>query len=235
MQIYLLVFAVGSIMASFLNVVAKSIPIKENWWLRRSACPHCQTTLTPRELVPIFSFLLQSGRCRFCRVKISPIYFLVEVVGGFLFVVPLFFLEVPPSGLFFSELIQAWFVMALLLMVTLTDIYYQLIPNKVLIVFAIGFLLTGGNVITGLVGFLFFYGTSLLGKVLFKRETIGGGDIKLYFVIGLVLSLQELFLAILISSGVALIYILVIGKNKAIPFAPFISLGALAVYLMGLQ
>jgi len=220
-------FILGSIVASFLNVIAKSVPIGKNWYSRRSACPHCQSKLTPRELIPILSFLLQSGRCKSCGVKISSIYFLTEIAGGILFVLPFIF-----HGFSYSNFIQAWLFFSLLLTVTLTDIYYQLIPNKILIVFGVGLFLTGGNVVSALVGFSFFYGASMLGSFLFKKETIGGGDIKIFLLIGWVLPLQELFFAILIASSIALVYVLSIGKNKAIPFAPFIALGAIIAYLV---
>jgi len=235
MQIYsqiflgIITFLLGSIIASFLNVVAQSVPIGKNWWSRRSRCPHCQTLLTPKELIPIFSFIIQWGRCKSCYTKISSTYFATEVTGGLLFLTPLFLLEAPYTGI-----IQAWLFFSLLLTVTLTDIYYQLIPNKILISFAIGLFLIGGNVYVALVGFFFFYLLLLLGKCLFKKEIIGGGDIKLYLLIGWVLSLQELFLSIFLSSGLALIYILMTGKNKPIPFAPFIALGAIIAYLTGL-
>jgi len=225
---FIIVFTIGSIIASFLNVVAKSVPIRENWWSRRSCCPYCKQILTPKELIPIFSFVVQLGRCKFCLAKISPLYLLAEIVGGCLFLLPLFIHDATHL-----EMIHAWIFFALLLTVSLTDLYYQLIPNKILIFFAVILLLTGGSVIVGLIGFSFFYATAILGKYLFKKETIGGGDIKLYFVVGLVLTLQELFLAILISSGAALVFVLLVDKKKTIPFAPFISLGALIAFLFG--
>ncbi|MCL1989795.1 MAG: prepilin peptidase [Defluviitaleaceae bacterium] len=230
MEIFSLTFIVGSVAASFLNVVAQALPQHQNWWSRRSACPHCHKTLTWKELVPILSFCLQLGKCTFCRSKISRVYLAVEIIGGLLFTLPPIFLS-----LSHIDLIQAWLFFSLLLTVTLTDLYYQLIPNKILMIFGAAFFFTDVNILTGLIGFLFFYGASLMGKFLFKKETIGGGDIKLYGVIGLVLSYHALFTAILFSSSIALIYVLMTKKNKPIPFAPFIALGALMAYFMSMR
>ena len=226
-------FILGSAIASFLNVVAKSFPINQNWWSRRSACPHCQITLTPLQLIPILSFLAQNGRCNSCHTKISPLYLLSEFAGGLLFTSPLIFLTNP-----YNYLIQTWIFFSLLLTVVLTDLYYQLIPNKILIAFGLPLLLIRPNIATAITGFLFFYGAALLGKILFKKETIGGGDIKLYLVIGLVLDMRSLFLSITISSIAALSYMLIFNKyniNQPIPFAPFIALGSIIAYILSFQ
>ena len=229
MSIYILVFLLGSVVASFLNVVAKSVPINQNWKFRRSTCPHCQATITPLQLIPILSYIAQKGRCKSCHIKISPLYPLVEFIGGLLFTSTLIFLPNPHT-----ELIFAWIFFSLLLTVTLTDLYYRLIPNKILITFGIPLFLMQPNITTAIAGFLFLYGASFLGKILFKKETIGGGDIKLYFIIGLALPIQTLLLSIVISSVTALIHILIFAKSKSkpIPFVPFIATGTIVSYII---
>ena len=233
MQIYILTFILGGVIASFLNVIAKSVPIYQNWWFRRSTCPHCQKILTPFELIPILAFLIQMGRCKSCSTKISPLYLLTEIAGGLLFISPLIFLPYPHT-----HLIQAWLFFSLLLTVTLTDLYYRLIPNQILIAFGIPLLLLQPNLATAIIGFLFFYGAALLGKALFKKDTIGGGDIKLYLVVGLVFQIQSLFLSIILSSVFALMYILIFAKDnkeRPIPFAPFITVGSIITYIFAFQ
>ena len=224
MTVYLLTFLLGASVASFLNVVAKSVPKNNNWWSRRSACPNCQAILRARHLIPVISYLWQSGQCQTCQTKIPISYLVVEVFGGLLVLTPLLF----PT----PNLLQAWLFLAMLLTVTLTDLYYRIIPNKILITFAIPLFLLQPQLAGALTGFLFFYGTALLGKFLFQKATIGGGDIKLYLVIGLVLPPQPLILSVVMASGIALFYVLVISKNKKqeIPFAPFIALGSLFAY-----
>jgi len=233
MSIYILIFILGTMIASFLNVVAQSVPIHQNWWFRKSACPHCKSILGPLQLIPILSFLIQKGRCHSCATNISFLYVYAEVAGGLLFVLPLIFLPNPPE-----LLIPTWIFFSLLLTVTLTDLYYRVIPNKILIAFGIPLLFLYANVLTAIIGFLFFYGASLLGGLIFKKETIGGGDIKLYFVIGLVFQVQSLLLSITIASMVALVYILLFAKDnkrEPIPFAPFIAIGAMIAYLLAMR
>lgn len=227
----LFAFILGASVASFLHVIAKSMPIKQNWWSRRSSCPYCQTMLTPLQLLPIFSFLIQKGHCKSCHAPISTLYPLAEITGGLLFASSLIFL--PSLNLY---LFQTWLFFSLLLIVTLTDLYYQLIPNKILIAFGMPLFLIGPNIATAITGFLFFYGVALIGKILFKKDTLGGGDIKLYFAIGLVLSMRALFLAITISSATALLYVLIFSKNRhaPLPFAPFIALGSIIAHFLSM-
>jgi leader peptidase (prepilin peptidase)/N-methyltransferase len=193
---------------------------------------HCHTPLTALQLIPILSFLIQKGRCKSCHFKISPLYLLAEITGALLLTSPLIFLSNPPTNL-----IQTWILFSLLITVTLTDLYYRRIPNKILIAFGIPLLLMRPNIATSIIGFLFFYGTALLLKILFKKNTIGGGDIKLYLVIGLVLSTQSLFLSITISSATALIYLFISknNKNKPIPFAPCSAFGTIIAYILSMH
>jgi len=226
MAIYLLIFFLGSSVASFLNVVARSVPLNQNWWLRRSACPNCKTILQPWQLIPVISYLVQNGQCMKCYVKISLSYLMVEIAGGILFTLPLL---LPPS-----TRLQAWLFLLLLITVTLTDLYYRLVPNKILTAFGFLLFLLQPQIVSALTGFLFFYGTAILGRLLWRKETIGGGDIKLYFVIGLVLPIQSLLLSIVFASGLALFYVLVNrhDKKQEIPFVPFIAAGSLLSYLL---
>jgi len=233
MLIYILTFILGAVIASFLNVLAKSVPIHQNWWFRKSACPHCQKVLGPLQLIPILSFLIQKGRCRSCATNVSPLYVLAEVAGGLLFTSPLIFLPNPPV-----HLLQTWLFFSLLLTVTLTDLCYGLIPNKILITFGIPLLFFQPNIATAIIGFLFFYGAFFLGKLLFKKETIGFGDMKLYLVIGLVFQVQSLLVSIAIASVAALLYILLFAKNNKsapIPFAPFIAIGTIIAYILAMR
>ena len=223
MFIYLIVFLLGAAVGSFLNVVAKSLPVGANWWSRRSACSQCKMVLAPWQLIPMFSFFLQKGRCHKCQAPISPMYLIVEITGGLLFISPLL-LQIP--------ILYSWLFFALLLAVSLTDFYYFLIPNKILIAFGIPLFWLQPQFAAALIGLMFFYGTSILGKLLFKKQTIGGGDIKLYLIIGLVLPIYYLFLSITLASASALVFVLLFAQNKKqeIPFAPFIALGSLLAY-----
>jgi len=222
MFIYILKFIIGLVLGSFLNVVAQSLPTGANWHTRRSTCPTCNRKLTTFELVPLLSYLILKGKCLGCLAKINPIYFWSELVSGILFML------VPLT-------MQAWVFTSLLITVTLTDIYYQIVPNKVLIFVSFVLIPIHSSIINAIVGFSFMLAISTISEFIWKKRTLGGGDIKLYFVIGLVLPIPSLFLSIFLASALALTYIVICrhDKNVPLPFAPFISMGAYISYLWG--
>ncbi len=85
--IYLIeIMIFGLILGSFFNVVGLSVPIKQSFTTRRSACPSCGKTLSALELIPVLSYLIQGGKCRGCKARISPLYPIIESLTGILFV-----------------------------------------------------------------------------------------------------------------------------------------------------
>lgn len=227
---YFIIFMLGASVASFLNVVAYSLPINANWITRRSACPHCNTNLHALQLIPILSYVFQKGRCHSCHTLISPSYPLIEISGGILFIIALKL----QHDFSLLQLIHTWIFFSLLITITLTDLYYGLIPNKILIAFGLFLMLFNPNLISAMFGFLVLFISACIGKWLFKKASLGGGDIKLYFVIGLAIPLNTLLLSIVISSVLALLYLLLIAQNKrqALPFAPFITLGVIITMMI---
>ena len=228
--LYIITFILGACIASFLNVIAYDLPIGANWLTRSSACPHCHTAIPPTQLIPICSYLCQKGRCHNCDTKISPLYLLTELLGGFLFTLPLLL----PNDFSLLQLVHTWIFSSLLIIITLTDIYHGLIPNKILVTFGIVFLLMKPHIFSAVVGFSLFFIAAWFGKQLFKKETLGAGDIKCYFVIGLAVPLNVLLLSIILSCFLALLYLLLIVKDKhaPIPFAPFIALGVMVIMMI---
>lgn len=227
MFLFVIIFILGASIASFLNVVAKALASHSTWHNRRSACPKCHTTLHPAQLMPVFSYIFLKGRCCHCKTKIPIIYFLVEIIGGSAFLISFSLNPVSPQ-----DIITSWIFLSMLLISALTDIYGLLIPNKMLLVFAPFLLINNPNIIGFIIAFLFFNSTFLLGKLIFKKETIGGGDIKLYMLIGLFLPTYYLFVAVLISSAAALLYLIITKKQNEIPFAPFIAIGSCLAYII---
>jgi len=131
------------------------------------------------------------------------------------------------------QLAHTWIFFSLLITITLTDLYYGLIPNKILAIFGILLLIREPHLLSGIIGFSLFFISAYMGKRLFKKTVLGGGDIKCYFIIGLNLELNLLLLSIIASCLFALLYILFISKDKhgALRFAPFISLGVIIVII----
>ncbi|TFB13924.1 prepilin peptidase [Filobacillus milosensis] len=232
--LYTYVFTFGLILGSFYNVVSLRVPLKESIVSPPSHCPNCEKRLRAHELIPVFSYLIQKGQCRKCGYKISPFYPFFELLTALLFVYAFYHIG------FQNELIIAWVFISLLVIITITDLHYQLIPNKILLFFLIILVPLRAIIPTdpwydaylgGLVGF-----TVLLLIALVSKGGMGGGDIKLFGVIGLALgvsgTLMTLFLAALIGSIVGVIFMFFGKVKKGVPFAfgPFIALGALISY-----
>lgn len=232
---YLLIFILGASLGSFYHVVGYRLPIGENWVSDRSRCPGCGHQLRWFELMPILSYLLQDGKCRACGMKIKLIYLLSEMAAGLLFVFPVWFYGF--LGFTDGSILVAWAFLSMLIIITVSDIYYQLIPDKVLmfwgailiVLYAIypQYDLVQG-LMGGFIGFITLYAIGLLGVLLFKKEALGGGDIKLYAIVGFVLGIAPMFLSIFMAALIALIFILGFMKDKTKPmaFGPFLAIAS---------
>ena len=233
--IFILVFFFGACLGSFYHVVGYRMPIGENWVSDRSRCPGCSQELRFYELMPVFSYVLQGGKCRSCGMKIKLIYLLSEIFAGLLFAFPVWFYGF--EGFTTGEIYVSWVFLSMLIIITVSDIYYQLILDKVLLFFGallviLYLIYPQYDLVSGLIGagigFLTLYAVGLLGQFLFKKEALGGGDIKLYAVIGLVLGISSTFLSLFLAAVFALIYLVLFMKDKTKPigFGPFIAMAA---------
>lgn len=235
--INLYLFLVGLVFGSFYNVVALRIPEGKSIVAPRSSCTKCGHQLTARELVPVLSYFLQRGKCRQCKVRISPVYPFFELLTGVLFAVAL--LIVGWSG----ELVIALTLISLLVIITVSDLAYMIIPDKVLIFFAGLFLIERifiplipwwDSLAGGAAGFFL-----LLLIAVVSKGGMGGGDIKLFAVIGFVLGVKLLLLSFFLSTlfgaffGVIGLLLGTIKRKQTIPFGPFIALGTLVAYFFG--
>ncbi|CAM3110165.1 A24 family peptidase [Filibacter tadaridae] len=232
-----LFFIYGIVFGSFFNVVGLRVPKKESIVSPPSHCTTCDRNLGPLDLVPVFSFLFLKGKCRGCGSKISFVYPLMEFVTGVLFALAYYKLG------FSVELILAILFMSLLVIITVSDIAYMLIPNRILLPFAIVLFAARlfiplepwwDSLLGAVVGFAVLYLIAVVSK-----GGMGGGDIKLFFVIGLVLgtlnTLVTLFLAALIGAiaGVILLKRSGKGRKTPIPFGPSIAAAAVISYFWG--
>ncbi|QED48797.1 prepilin peptidase [Cytobacillus dafuensis] len=233
--IYILI--IGLILGSFYNVVGLRVPQKKSIVTPRSACPSCQHKLTAFELIPVFSFVIQGGKCRQCKARISPLYPIVELMTGLLFA------AAPLIIGWTSELFVAWTLISLFMIIFVSDVTYMIIPDKVLVFFMGIFLLERifiplepwwDSLLGAAAGFLL-----LLLIAIISKGGMGGGDIKLFAVLGFVLGfklvLLSFFIATLYGSLFGVIG-LITGKLKRknpIPFGPFIAAGTLTAYFYG--
>lgn len=232
--IYLYIAILGLILGSFYNVVGLRIPKGESIISPPSHCPSCHKRLKFFELIPVFSYIFQKGQCRNCHSKISPIYPLFEGLTAILFLYSFYTIG------FDLELIIAWLFISLLVIISISDLHYQIIPDRILLFFALIFVLL--RIIISLepwydmlFGAIFGFSILLLIAII-SHGGIGGGDIKLLGVIGLVLgfkgTLVTLILAIFLGAIIGLI-LMVFGKvKKGVPFAfgPFIAMAAAISY-----
>ena len=240
MEIYYFItfFIFRTIFGSFYNVVGYRLPKGESLIHPPSHCPKCNHLLKYYELIPIISFLLQGGKCRECKKKIPWFYPIFETCCGILFALAYL------SFGFNYELVIALIFISMNIIVVLSDYRYMIIPDEVLIFFGIiiliciysffGFTKAYMSVLSGIYAFGIMFLIKLFGDFLFKKESMGGGDIKLMFIFGLVLGWKEAILSIFIGSFIGLpisLYILNKKKSHIIPFGPFLSSGALIILL----
>jgi len=225
----------GAMVGSFLNVCIFRLPKEESIIIPGSHCPHCHHPIKFYDNIPLISYLVLGGRCRYCKKSISVQYPLVEGITAISSLC--LFLR---YGLLWSYLFYFSFVAALIV-IAVIDLYHQIIPDVISIpgigVGLLGALLiphiTFRNSLIGMLlggGSLFIVAT--LYQWLFKREGMGGGDVKLLAMIGAFLGWEAVLLTILLSSLIGSItgIMMMVLKGKdfkyAIPFGPFLSLGA---------
>ncbi|AIO18985.1 Type 4 prepilin-like proteins leader peptide-processing enzyme [Candidatus Izimaplasma bacterium HR1] len=230
-------FFIGLFFGSFYNVVGIRVPQKETL-LGRSHCPNCNKTLGWLELFPIIGYIVLKGKCKNCKTPISVKYPIMELITGVLFSVSFVILHENVV-----EYILVVVFISLMVIVTVSDMYYQIVPNIILLVFLpviFGLRMFSSEIIWyysilgGVLGFCFMYFLAWYGKKRFKREALGGGDIKLYFLIGLFLGVETVFLSLLFAAILGLIYSVVFRKKSGyLPFVPFIAVGSMIAYYYG--
>jgi leader peptidase (prepilin peptidase)/N-methyltransferase len=242
----LIIFAgcFGLLIGSFLNVVAIRVLKKESVVFPPSHCVDCNHKLGPLDLVPVLSYLFLIGKCRYCKSPISMIYPAGELATGILFALFTYQLG------FHSELIAGLFLVSILVVITITDLREMLIPNRIIFfAMAVGVglrlfvhTLPVWNYLAAFVmGIGILYAIAWISSVLLKKEGIGGGDLKLFAFIGLILGIKLTLLAIFMSSLLGTIfglYLITVGKynrNRYLPFGPFIAGGSMITYLWGNQ
>ncbi|MCP2035068.1 leader peptidase (prepilin peptidase)/N-methyltransferase [Planomicrobium sp. HSC-17F08] len=227
----------GLVFGSFYNVVGLRVPKNESIAFPPSHCTKCNRQLTALDLVPVFSYLFLRGRCRSCGEKIHWVYPLMEAITAVLFAISFWQLGFQP------ELIVALIFVSLLVIITVSDIAYMLIPDKVLL--PVGIVLLALRLFIpldpwwdALLGAAVGFGILLLIAIVSKGG-MGGGDIKLFFVIGLVLgtsgTLMTLFFASLIGAIAGIVQLRVRNQDRKtpVPFGPSIALGAVITYFWG--
>lgn len=256
--IFVFIFLLGAIIGSFLNVVIYRFNTGKTIVKGRSICMTCNRTLRWYELIPIVSFLMQSGKCRRCKEVISYQYPIVELLTGLVFaLVAYHFLPALFVSLLSYLFLVAVFVFlfSLLIVISIYDFRHKIIPDQLVYIFAfVSFLSIFVNHLT--LGSLFIWPSlsyiiagPLLALpfallwLLSKGKWMGLGDAKLMlglgWILGIPLGVASIVLAFWIGTIVSLFVILLtkkrISMKTEIPFAPFLILSAFIVFLFSID
>ena len=229
-------------MGSFYNVLGLRVANHESIIKPRSHCEKCGHVLSWYEMIPIFSFIFLKGKCRNCKNKLSILYLFSEFFCGVLFAISFY------SFGFSWNLGICLILSSLLIIVTVSDVTYMIIPDRfivissilVLLIKLIGFGLREFlfSLLYGLMAFGIMFLIMKFGEYMFKKESLGGADVKLMFTVGICLEPLLSLLVIIIASIIALpisLVLLVKEKEHAIPFGPFILIGLMIVFLTKLD
>lgn len=241
-KLYLIIFFIfGSIMGSFYHALATRLSNGLSIIKPASHCEKCNHILKWYELIPIISYIIQGGKCRSCKTKMPISYLLMEICTGMLFAVCYHVFDTP------IEIAIALIFVSSLIIIIISDIEYMIILDEVLVfaiigiiilnIFDVGLYEASIKIIEGAGAFITMLLIKKLGDFMFKQESLGGGDIKLMFLIGLVIgyemSICNIFFATFLAFPIALL-LLVTKKDNMIPFGPFLSMAAIILYVWGL-
>ena len=240
-----IIFIFGMCIGSFLNVCIYRLPTSKSIAdPPRSICPSCNSPIRFYDNIPVLSYIWLKGRCRNCDVPISFRYPMVELMNGIVAMGLLF-----KFGLSLESLVYFVFISSLLV-ITFIDLDHQIIPDIITLpgipmgmvasfalptisfkASALGLLIGGGS--------LWF--VAWLYNLIARRDGMGGGDIKLLAMIGTIIGWKgvifTIFASSVMGSCVGITMMLIKGKNMkyAIPFGPFLSIGAIAYVFVGSQ
>lgn len=233
----ILFFIAGLIFGSFYNVVGLRLPNGESIIKPGSHCPKCNHKLSWYENIPVLSYIFLKGKCKNCKQKISFIYPAIEILTAILFTANYVIFGLTYEcliGVILSSLVSIIFV---------SDSKYMIINDSPLIISSLLItiikIINNGlkealySISSGLLIFIIVYLLMLLGNFLFKKESLGGGDIKLSFVAGLSLGPALGIFYIVLASFLAFpyaMYISVKGDEGMLPFGPFLATSMLLLY-----
>ncbi|MBI2450407.1 MAG: prepilin peptidase [Candidatus Nealsonbacteria bacterium] len=241
----IIVFIFGLIVGSFLNCVIYRLEQGSGFIKGRSFCPHCKHKLGFLDLIPVFSFIWLKGRCRYCKGKISIQYPLVEISTGLLFV--LNFLRSDPAQTFAGSdlLISGFATIPFLVIIFVYDLKHYIIPDK-MVYPAIGIALIydflrsdlprRSDLFASAFGAAAFFTAIVL---LSRGKWMGAGDIKLAFLMGLMLGYPNILVALFLAFFIGAIMgagLIILGKKtmkSEVPFGPFLVLGTFIALFWG--
>lgn len=249
---YFIIIIFGLLIGSFLNVCIYRVPEGLSIVSPSSGCRTCGTAIKFYDNIPVISYILLKGRCRQCKAKVSARYPFIESLNALLYAVVLNRFGMDPPWVLLVYL----FFTSTLIVIFFIDLDHQIIPNSITYPGMPLAVLLGSTILpdpflrtellgfnSSIIGFLtgggFFYLVAVAGKLVFKKEAMGGGDIKMMAMIGGLLGWKGVILTTfggsLLGSIVGVILIKLKGREwgSKIPFGPYLALGALISLLRG--
>jgi len=241
--IEIFIFILGLVVGSFLNVCIYRIPLRKSVISPSSFCPKCANKIKFYDNIPLLSYTLLKGKCRYCHEKISLVYPAVELLSGLIFL--FLFFKYGLSWEFASKV----FLFSSLMVIFFIDIKHQLIPDVITfpgimagLLFSL--LTKSPPFLESLLGFFIggglLYLVAIIGDKIFRKESMGGGDIKLAAMLGTFLGWQKVllvfFLASCLGAIVGIIFFIFSAKlreKRLIPFGPFLAVATVIGIFLG--
>lgn len=235
----IMIFVLGSCLGSFYACIGYRIPNKISLTKPNSFCPNCKKEIKWYMNIPLLSYILLKGKCAYCKSKIDPLSFIIELLTGTFFLGSYIMFGLGENFIISVIIISA-------LMVTIvSDFEYYYISDRVIFISAIltlitrvyfnGFAESIKYILSGTMLFLMMLGLKTIGDKVLKKECLGGGDIKLMLLIVITLGFYYSLVSIFIGSLIALICSLIIMKkknNEEIPYGPFLLIGTLISFII---
>jgi leader peptidase (prepilin peptidase)/N-methyltransferase len=250
MSLYIVVIIFGALIGSFLNVCIYRIPRNQSIVVPSSRCPSCSTPIKAWDNIPVLSYIFLRGKCRSCGERISPRYPLVEALNAFFYAAALWRYGTGADFIIYCLLLSA------LIVITFIDLDFLIIPDRITLP-GIPLGLAAGcfvlpdpfmrasllgykaSIIGALGAFVFYFLMAELSIRLFKKEGMGGGDIKMMTMIGGFMGWKSVILTTFAGSllgsvgGILLMIWKGKGRGTLIPFGPFLAIGAMISLFFG--
>lgn len=252
----LILFVIGLVLGSFYCKIGIRLPLKQKLFTA-SKCESCGHVLKYNEKIPILSFVMQHGKCNHCGQRISGIYPMFEFLTGVLFVITyLVFKD------FYNAEITILFALTFissLLIIMITDVKYMLIPNKLLLFASLftvslkiivevknevhkSFMDVGYALVImafyALIMFLIMYIIKKLGELIFRKDALGGGDVKMMAFVAAIVGYKLSIVIVFLGSFIALPFSIINSykKNDALlPFGPYLAIATIILFLCNIS
>lgn len=248
----ILFFFIGLILSPIFINIGYRLPEDKNIFTK-SKCDHCEHELSFLDKIPVFSYILLKGKCKYCHQKISMLYILFELATAFLFMLS-YNIFIKESYSYIKILISLVFLSSLII-ITFGDIKYMLIPDELLIVSSL--ILMGLRVVLGFkseelinyidagyliifmlidacIMFVIMYIIKKIGDMLFRKESLGGGDVKMMCLVAIMMGYKMSIMVIFIASFIALpisIYNAYKKSEAMLPFGPYLAAASVILFL----